>query len=621
MGIQKNIYSVWFTLILFLPLIVACVNDEEDRKNVEFLKTGSDVPGFELTDINGKRLSSSMLNGQIYILNFFDTACPDCQQELQTLQAIYDKYGETVPVLNVPRNQTTEQVSAYWKEKGLTVPFYSDGDQKLYYQFATQTVPRTYIIDSTGKVNKTFTDSPIADFDTLDATLHELLTQTEGEVNISLRLNVAPSTRMMDDFYFHNEYTISKLEVFLFNAETKEFVDKKTIYGLIQLEDTPYTQYDITYVFKNMRMMAGIYDIYAIANYDYSPDSFTDEFEFLNMVDSVTYKAGIEANIPDTGPVMTNRTTALLGVDFIPYIGRDYILQVEMERVMAKLQIGVAKNTFVLKHNQQKYADINITNYKLVNLNTRYYLFQHKDTLPEFSSRTSFEMPQNFDNYYDKNDSYVVDPYFYEKTGSLTDAQRIGKFYNSWFGAFTTEYFAPMPSAENHGYAYILENTVYKDYQKNGYTPGIVFQAAVSPVFVYLYNSSQRTLIQEFRPEYWPKTIYFYNYTFYGSIQALNVDTGLSLDELMNYTDAQLKTYGIKQCKFNMGVYETYYTYWIRHRNTPNNHTGPMEYGIVRNNFYKMIVSGVTGIGNSSITPDILRDNYPNSYADVEIRP
>ena len=46
---------MWFTLILFLPLIVACVNDEEDRKNVEFLKTGSDVPGFELTDINGKR--------------------------------------------------------------------------------------------------------------------------------------------------------------------------------------------------------------------------------------------------------------------------------------------------------------------------------------------------------------------------------------------------------------------------------------------------------------------------------------------------------------------------------------------------------------------------------------
>ena len=176
-----------------------------------------------------------------------------------------------------------------------------------------------------------------------------------------------------------------------------------------------------------------------------------------------------------------------------------------------------------------------------------------------------------------------------------------------------------MPSANNYGYAYILENTAFKSSQKNGYSPGIVFKAAVSPVFVYLYDFDLKTLKEEYRPEYWPKTIYLYNYNFYGSLQALNVASGLQLDELVPYTDAQLKSYGIKQCKFNMGVYETFYTYWIHHRSNPTDFLGAMQYGIVRNNFYKMVVVGVGGIGNSVIAPDIMRDNYPNSYADVTV--
>ena len=97
------------------------------------------------------------------------------------------------------------------------------------------------------------------------------------------------------------------------------------------------------------------------------------------------------------------------------------------------------------------------------------------------------------------------------------------------------------------------------------------------------------------------------------------MSSGLALDELETYTDTQLKPYGIKKCNFNMGVYETYYTYWIHHRGNTVDPMGPMQYGIVRNNFYKMVITGISGLGNSVITPDILRDNYPNSYADVVV--
>ena len=277
------------------------------------------------------------------------------------------------------------------------------------------------------------------------------------------------------------------------------------------------------------------------------------------------------------------------------------------------------RNDFELTHDNRKYADVNITNYKLVNLNRQYYLFQHQAIVSDPEQMPVFQLPENFGEYDEESGAYVVDPLFYHKTSRQTDISYFQSHYASWFGAFTTENFASMPTAGTYGYAYILENTSFKTSQKNGYSPGIVFKAAVSPVSVYLYDNKTRTLVEEKRAEFWSHTIYLYHYNFYGSLQAVNVASGLSLDELETYTDAQLKTYGIKKCRFNMGVYETYYTYWIRHRNYPADMMGPMNYGVVRNNFYKIIVSGVSGIGDSEIIPDMMRDNHPNDYADVVV--
>lgn len=624
--------SLWLLPLCVLALAACGTDDEAVSPTTAQVGVGDSIPSFVLSGSDGTTVSSASLAGQTFVLNFFDTGCPDCQQELQVLQRIYEKYCLTAHVLNVPRSQSAAEVQAYWDKAGLTMPFYTADDSRLYYKFAQHTIPRTYVIDGRGVVCGAYDDSPTADFETLDAVLQQALAQTCATTTLSLRLKVPPMVREYEgtgarryeksrsdanEFYFHNEYTISRLEVFLFDADTKLFVSKAVVMGLTQEESLPDEEYDITYLFDNVRLRAGFYDIFLIANYDHTPTDIADEATFLDMVDDITYSDGVEANMPDKGPVMTSRPTALLGVDLVPWINKNYVLTVELERVMAKLLIGVSQNTFQLKHNGRKYTDINITNYKLVNLNRQYYLFQHKDSLTTLGSQPAFTMPANYGDYHDQGEQYVVDPLFYKKTTNAWEAASFGQHYRSWFGSFTTEHFASMPSADNYGYAYVLENTTFKTAQKNGYSPGIIFKAAVNPVFVYLYDAKLKTLREEYRPEYWPKTIYLYKYNFYESIQAVNLASGMTLDELENYTDSQLRAYGVKQCHFNMGVYETYYTYWIHHRQSAVDVMGPMEYGIVRNNFYKMIVTGVSGLGDSSITPDIMRDNYPNSYLDM----
>ena len=613
----------FLTLSLLAFMLTACLNDDQDvPADAAIVKVGDAMPAFTLHGSDGSDVRSVDVSGKVYVLNFFDTTCPDCQQELQTLQHLYDKYRLTVPILTVPRSQTKDEVADYWKAKGLTMPFYMASDSRLYYQFASSTIPRTYVVDGNGRVCAAFDDAPVADFSTLDAALRQLLNDAalgEGTVDVTVmaRMTRAPGTA--EEHHFENEFAVSSLDLWFFDAQTKKFFTKATVKNLLKMDKESNAAYDITYVFEDINIKAGLYDIFAVANYSDGLDEVDDELELLNLVDSITYHDGIAANIPDEGPVMTSSPTALLAVDLVPWIDKNYVLTVDMERVMAKLQIGVSQNTFELSNNGVTYAGINITNYKFVNLNTQYYLFQHRDSLPQFSQQPTFEMPYHFLKYKDEGEQYVVDPLFYLKSPGAINAAVMKKYYRSWYGEFTTSDFASMPSAGNYGYAYILENTVYKSSQKNGYTPGIVFKAAVSPAFVYLYDAKTGTLEQEQRPEYWPATVYFYNYNFYGSLQAINKVASLALDELQTYTDAQLKAYGIKQCRFNMGVYETFYTYWIQHRKNADP-LGAMTYGILRNHFYKMTVAGISGIGNSTITPDIMRDNYPNSYADVVIR-
>lgn len=606
-------YSSAFLSLLVLMLSACQQDNDEGRDATALVNVGDMIPAFALNDADGQEISSSSLSGKVYILNFFDTGCPDCRQEFEVLQRIYNKYQAVVPVLNVPRSQTKDEVESYWKEAALSMPYYIARDKTLYSKFATQGIPRTYVVDGTGKVYAAFCDSPTADYEKLDGILNELV--GDETVSLSVRLNVP--TRAASDYYFYNEHAITYLQLWFFDADTKKFSNKIELRNLEPVEGSANDKYEVSYLCENVRFKVGVYDIFAVVNYFNGPDHLDNEYELLNMIDSESYSEGIEANISDKGPVMTSRATDRLHVNLIPFINKEYVLSIDVERVLAKLQIGVSQNFFSLRNNGKKYADINITNYKLVNLNTQYYLFQHTDNLQELREQPEFKLPDNFSECGDEGNQYVVDPLFYMKKPNAEAVGPFAHYYKSWFGDFTTTDFASMPPPENYGYAYILENTAFKTSQKNGYSPGIIFKAAVNPVFVYLYDPKLQLLKEEYRPEYWPNTIYLYQYSFYESIQAINFVSNLRLDEGKEYTDAQLKEYGIKQSKFNMGVYETLYTYWIHHRNSAVNTMGPMQYGIVRNNFYSMIVKGITGLGHSVITPEIMRDNYPNSYTDI----
>ena len=272
-------------LLLCVVMLSACISEDADSpESTTKVKEGDNIPAFTLFASDGQEVSSASLDGQVYILSFFDTGCPDCQKELKVLQRIYDKYHTVVPVLNVPRSQTKDEVQTYWEKVGLSMPYHMADNKELYYEFATKTIPRTYIVDDRGKVCKAFTDSPIADFNTLDAILQEKVSEADarrGSVDLSLKMRV-PAIGDDND----NEYAISRLELFFFNSATKKLFSRVAVGNLTEAEKLKNTPYDITYVFNKIRLHAGVYDIFTIANYDYCPDDIENEVEaYANLDD------------------------------------------------------------------------------------------------------------------------------------------------------------------------------------------------------------------------------------------------------------------------------------------------------------------------------------------------
>ena len=118
-------YFAWLFLMLVSFMQTACQNDDDQDNGItNKVNVGESVPDFSLTDADGGVISSSSLSGRVYLLNFFDTGCPDCQKEFPVLQQIYDKYKASVTVLNVPRNQSLDKVRSYWHQAGLSMPVY-----------------------------------------------------------------------------------------------------------------------------------------------------------------------------------------------------------------------------------------------------------------------------------------------------------------------------------------------------------------------------------------------------------------------------------------------------------------------------------------------------------------
>jgi peroxiredoxin len=126
----------------------------DPRTASTLVSVGDEAPDFTCTTLDGQTVSLRELRGKVVLINFFTTWCGPCLREMPYLQSeVFEKFKtDEFFMIAIAREQQAEEVTEFRNAKGFTFPMAADPDKRIYGLFATDFIPRTFVIDKRGVV-------------------------------------------------------------------------------------------------------------------------------------------------------------------------------------------------------------------------------------------------------------------------------------------------------------------------------------------------------------------------------------------------------------------------------------------------------------------------------------
>jgi cytochrome c biogenesis protein CcmG/thiol:disulfide interchange protein DsbE len=116
--------------------------------------TGKPAPAFTVEALNGEQISLASLRGKTVIVNFWNTWCLPCQNELPALQSWYAAHRSdpSIVMLGIVRDDTDAAVRDYVKTQKIPWTVAFDRGSKTALDFGTRGQPETYAISPDGVI-------------------------------------------------------------------------------------------------------------------------------------------------------------------------------------------------------------------------------------------------------------------------------------------------------------------------------------------------------------------------------------------------------------------------------------------------------------------------------------
>ena len=115
---------------------------------------GQNEPAFTIHTFDGQTISSATLAGKVVLVNFWNSWCIPCQQELPALKSFYAEHtgDPNVVLLGILTNDTVDAARPYAEAEGMNWPLANDPGATLALAFGTRGQPETYAISAGGLV-------------------------------------------------------------------------------------------------------------------------------------------------------------------------------------------------------------------------------------------------------------------------------------------------------------------------------------------------------------------------------------------------------------------------------------------------------------------------------------
>lgn len=153
--LQTKLYIALVVAILSIaPYNVSAQDQSAEIAKTTLVKVGDKAADFTVEMLDGSQITLSKLKGKVVLVNFWATWCPPCREELKHVQKeIIDRFkGKDFVFLPISRGEKKATVEAFRKKAGYTFPMGLDPKQSIFKLFASNYIPRNFLIGKDGKI-------------------------------------------------------------------------------------------------------------------------------------------------------------------------------------------------------------------------------------------------------------------------------------------------------------------------------------------------------------------------------------------------------------------------------------------------------------------------------------
>ena len=136
------------------PFTASAQDQAAEIAKTTLVKVGDKAADFTVEMLDGKQVTLSKLKGKVVLVNFWATWCPPCREELKHVQKeIIDRFkGKDFVFLPISRGEKKATVEAFREKNGYTFAMGLDPKQSIFKLFASNYIPRNFLIGKDGKI-------------------------------------------------------------------------------------------------------------------------------------------------------------------------------------------------------------------------------------------------------------------------------------------------------------------------------------------------------------------------------------------------------------------------------------------------------------------------------------
>ena len=148
----------WLKLAVLALVAIAVTELLLYRARTVKVPAGTAAPGFTLPDTFGRQVSLEALKGKVVAVNFWATWCGPCREEIPELTQVYaENRGKCFEMLGIAEESgPRDEIVATAGKLGVTYPVLLDQDGKVGDAFKIPGYPRTFLLDTSGRIRKVF---------------------------------------------------------------------------------------------------------------------------------------------------------------------------------------------------------------------------------------------------------------------------------------------------------------------------------------------------------------------------------------------------------------------------------------------------------------------------------